>query len=118
MLLHSSSAIVTSTVAAAALAAEPPRQDRETSHELRALIEAHTTAYAVFGKAVHETGGSNRDSASRAEEKVLLAVCAYPAVREGDRLAKARYLLEVEARGELDLPEHMQAILRSTMWKA
>jgi hypothetical protein len=25
--------------------------------------------------------------------------------------------LKIEARGELDLTEHMQAILRSTMWK-
>ncbi|RWB15115.1 MAG: hypothetical protein EOQ40_29120 [Mesorhizobium sp.] len=120
LLFHSSSAVVASTVAVAAPATEPPRQDRETSRELRALIEAHTTAYAVFGKAVHEMGGSSRnwDRASRAEEKALLAICAYPAVSEGDRLTKARYLLEIEARGELDLPEHMQAILRSTMWKA
>ncbi|WP_245468216.1 hypothetical protein [Mesorhizobium sp. M1D.F.Ca.ET.043.01.1.1] len=77
------------------------------------------TAYAEFGKAVHERGGSIRDydRASRAEEKALLAICAYSAVREGDRWAKARYLLEIEARGELDLAEHMQALLRSTMWK-
>jgi len=34
---------------------------------------------------------------------------------EEDRLA--RYLLEIEARGALDLAEHMQAVLRSTMWK-
>lgn len=77
------------------------------------------TAYAAFGKAVHEMGGSSRDCdrPSRAEEKALLAICAYPAVGEGDRVAKARYLLEIEARGELDLPEHMLALLRSTMWK-
>jgi hypothetical protein len=63
--------------------------------------------------------GSNRDhdSASRAEERALLAVCSYPAVGEGDRWAKARYLLKIEARGELNLTEHMQALLRSTMWK-
>ncbi|WP_292447411.1 hypothetical protein [Mesorhizobium sp.] len=62
-------------------------------------------------------GRRDHDSASRAEERALLAICAYPAVREADRLTKARYLLEIEARGELDLAEHMQALLRSTMWK-
>ena len=73
----------------------------------------------ALGKAVREMGSSrDYDRASRAEERALLAVCVYPAVRKGDRLAKARYLLEIEARGELDLPEHMQALLRSTMWKA
>lgn len=73
----------------------------------------------VFGKTVHETRGSggDYDTASRAEEEALLAICAHPAVREGDRFAKARYLLEIEARGELDLPEHTQALLRSAMWK-
>ena len=67
----------------------------------------------------HEKGGSSRDHdrASRAEELALLVICSYPAVREADRLAKARYLMEVETRGELDLPEHMQAPLRSMMWK-
>jgi hypothetical protein len=60
-------------------------------------------------------GGSSRDQAraSRTEEKALLAVCAYPANSEYDRLAKANYLLEIETRGELDLPAHMQALLRS-----
>lgn len=119
MLFHSGSAVIVSTVAATALATEPPRRDREPSHELRALIEAHKTAYMALGKAVREMGSSrDYDRASRAEERALLAICAYPEVRKGDRLAKARYLLEIEARGELDLPEHMQALLRSTMWKA
>ena len=87
---------------------------------MRTLTEAHKTAYAALGKAVHKMGGSRRDydRAGRAEELALLAICAYPAVSEGDRLAKARYLLEIEERGELDLPEHIQALLRSTMWKA
>ncbi len=78
------------------------------------------TSYAAIGKAVREMGGGSRDydQASREEERALLAICAYPAVREVDRLAKAGYLLEIEARGELDLPEHMQALLRSTMSKA
>ncbi|CAH2396760.1 hypothetical protein MES4922_170146 [Mesorhizobium ventifaucium] len=48
----------------------------------------------------------------------LSAPIPLPAVSEADRRAKAKYLLNVEARGELDLKEHMQAVLRSTMWKA
>jgi len=117
LLFHSSSAIFASTVAAAALA--EPHRERVASNKLRALIQAHATAYAAFGKAVHEMGCSSRDhdEADREEERALLAICAYPAVIEGDRLAKARYLLEIEARGELDLPEQMQALLRSTMLK-
>lgn len=119
LLFHSSSAVVASTVTAAALAAELPSRDQEPSVELRALIEAHKTAYAEFIKAVHEMGASSRDcdGASRAEEKALLAICAYPAMTEDSRWGKARYLLEIEARGELDLPGHVQALLRSTMWK-
>ncbi|WP_288142170.1 hypothetical protein [Mesorhizobium sp.] len=45
----------------------------------------------------------------------LLAICSYPAISRGDRRAKAEYLLAAEARGELDLEEHMQAILHSMM---
>lgn len=117
MLFHSGSAVFASTVAATALATESPRRDRVRPNELRALIEAHKTAYAAFGKAVHEVGGSSRDydRANREEERALLAICAYSAVSEGDRLAKARYLLQIEERGELDLPEHMQALLHSMM---
>ncbi|WP_084566813.1 MULTISPECIES: hypothetical protein [unclassified Mesorhizobium] len=118
LLLHSGSAVVASSMTAAALGAEPPTRDQEPSSYLRALIEAHKTAYAEFGKALHEIGGGSDDRAraSREEERALLAICGYPAVG-GDRLVKARYLLEIEARGELDLAEHMQAILRSTMLK-
>jgi hypothetical protein len=119
LLLSSGSAVIASTIAATAHAGEPRRRDRESSRDLRALIKAHKATYAAFGKAIQERDGSNRehDRASRAEERALLAVCAYPAVREGDRRAKARYLLRIEGRGELDLAEHMQALLRSTMWK-
>lgn len=119
LLLSSGSAVIASMGAATAYATEPRRRDREPPRDLRALIKAHKATYAAFGKAIQERDGSNRehDRASRAEERALLAVCAYPAVREGDRRAKARYLLKIEARGELDLAEHMQALLRSTMWK-
>ncbi|TPL21145.1 hypothetical protein FJ945_19695 [Mesorhizobium sp. B2-4-9] len=119
LLLHSGSAVVASTVAAAALRTEPPGQDPEPSNKLRTLIEVHKAAYAAFGKTLHDIGGGRRDSAraGREEERALLPICSYAAIGEGDRLAKARYLLEIEARGELDLAEHIQAVLRSTMWK-
>lgn len=119
LLLSSGSAVIASVGGATAHATEPRRPDREPSRDLRALIKAHKATYAAFGKAIQERDSSNRehDRASRAEERALLAICAYPAVRERDRRTKARYLLKIEARGELDLAEHMQALLRSTMWK-
>lgn len=116
LLAHSGAAVLSSTVRAAC-AAKGARRDLVMTDKLQALIEAHITAYAAFGKAMHEMDGSSGDDerASREEERTLLAICAYPAVSGGDRLAKARYLLEIEARGELDLPEHIQALLRSTI---
>ena len=101
-----------------AIAREPQARNPIPSREIRALIKAHKAAYAAFGRAIHETGSNGCDcaKASRAEEKALVAVCSYPAVSEADRRVKAKYLLVVEARGELDLKEHMQAVLRSTMW--
>ncbi|WP_284278546.1 hypothetical protein [Mesorhizobium huakuii] len=116
LLFHSGSAVVASTAAATALGTAPPGRNQEPSDGLRELIEAHRTAYAAFGEALHDIGGDS-DRASREEERALLAICGHAAVEECDRLAKARYLLEIDARGELDLPEHMQAVLRSTMWK-
>ncbi|RWM69150.1 MULTISPECIES: hypothetical protein [Mesorhizobium] len=119
LLLSSGGAVIASMGAATAHPTEPRRRDRVLSRDLRALINVHKATYAAFGKAIQERDAGNRehDRASRAEERALLAVCAYPAVREGDRRAKARYLLRIEARGELDLAEQMQALLRSTMWK-
>jgi hypothetical protein len=119
LLFHSGSAVVASTVAATAFGKEPPGEDPEPSTKLRTLIDVHKAAYAAFGKALHEIGGARSDSAraSREEERALLAICSYAAGGEGDRLAKALYLLEIEARGELELAEHMQAIVRSTTWR-
>lgn len=112
LLFHSGSAVVASTVAATALGTEPPSREKGSSDSLRALIEAHKIAYAAFGEGLHDMGGgsSEFDRASREEERALLAICGYLAVGQADRLAK------IEARGELDLAEHMQAVLRSTMW--
>ncbi|MDX8496416.1 hypothetical protein RFN29_33385 [Mesorhizobium sp. VK22B] len=86
LLFHSGSAVVASTVAATAHETEPARWDQEPSKELPVLIEAHKRAYEAFGRAVHQRGGNSRDynRASRAEERALLASCAYPAVSEGD----------------------------------
>jgi hypothetical protein len=94
----------------------PPRPGR-ASAELRALVDAHKAVYAALVEAIRvaEAGSNEPAKASRAEEKALLAVCAFPARSEGDRRAKARYLLGIEARGELDLRQHMRAVLRSTM---
>ncbi|RWP14159.1 hypothetical protein [Mesorhizobium sp.] len=87
------------------------------SPELQALIGAHEAAYDALHRVVHRVGSSrhDRNRADRIEENALLAICSYPAISRGDRRAKAEYLLATEARGELDLEEHMQAILHSMM---
>jgi hypothetical protein len=106
------SAVIGTTVAGIGLAREP-----EPSHEMSTLIEAHMAAYATLMKAIRKPSGRHNDHAasSRAEEKALLAVCGFPAIGEADRRAKATYLLQIEARGELDLREHMQTVLLSMM---
>ncbi|WP_244483219.1 hypothetical protein [Mesorhizobium sp. 1M-11] len=113
MLLQSSVAVVATTVEAMAFDAR-----RRDSAELTALIEAHKSSYAALRKTVDHVSGSGVvfNDACRTEEDALMAICVYPAATEGDRCAKASYLLEIEARGELDLEQHMQAILRSMMW--
>lgn len=90
---------------------------QEPSRELSELIEAHQAAYETFMDTMRKPNGPRNDHAasSQSEEKALLAVCGFPAVSEVDRRTKATYLLEIEARGELDLREHMQAVLRSMM---
>jgi hypothetical protein len=79
------------------------------------LIEAHIATYATFMKAIRKPSDRHNDHAasSRAEEKAELAVCGFTAISEADRRAKATYLLQIEARGELDLREHMQTVLLS-----
>ena len=115
LLVNSGSAVIASTVGTTALTAESLGRDQGLSPHLQALIEAHKATYAAFVKAIHEIDSRDRghDRASSAEEGALLAVCAYPAVSEDDRRAKARYLLKIEARSELDLSEHMQTLLHS-----
>jgi len=102
---------------AVATVAEPAfAEGEDTSCQLRALIATHATAYAELHR-VHRAGSSSyrRKTADRVEERALLAICSYPATSRGDRRTKADYLLTVEARGELDLEEHIQAILHSMM---
>lgn len=120
LLLSSVSAVIATTVIGEAISREQQPRQQGPSRELKALIEAHKATYLAFGRAIHATGGNGRDHAraSRTEEKALVALCSYPAVTETDRWVKARYLLKLEQRGELDLKEHMQAVLRSTMWRA
>ncbi|RUV81117.1 hypothetical protein EOA60_25000 [Mesorhizobium sp. M1A.F.Ca.IN.020.06.1.1] len=114
VLFHSGSAIFASTLTAVAHATDAQRPQQEPSCELRALVESHMTAYEAFGKVVQEVGGKGRDydNANREEERALLAICAYPAITQADRLTRPRYLLEVEA---LDLPEQMKALIHSIM---
>jgi hypothetical protein len=77
-----------SCVASDAEAAVPRRH--KASPELQSLIEAHKVAYRHFANTVVDR--RTYQAADLVEQRALLAI---------------------EARGELDLPEHMQAILRS-----
>ena len=91
--------------------------EQEPSRELASLIESHQAAYATFMTSIRKPHGTRNDNAasSRSEEKALLAICGFPAISEVDRRAKATYLLQIEARGELDLRGHMRAVLFSMM---
>ncbi|MDX8445341.1 MULTISPECIES: hypothetical protein [Mesorhizobium] len=104
-------------LAGAAVAVDPASADVRTSPQLQALIAEHKAAYAAFNRVVHRVGSSrdDREWADRVEKGALLAICSYPAISRDDRRIKAKYLLAVEARGELDLPEQIQAILHSMM---
>jgi formiminotetrahydrofolate cyclodeaminase len=106
------SAVLGTTVAGTGIARE-----QEPSGDMSALIEAHEAAYAAFMSSIRKPDDDRNDHAARsqAEEKALLAVCGYPTVSEIDRRTKATYLLEIETRGELDLREHMRAVLLSMM---
>jgi hypothetical protein len=118
LLLSCGGAVMAAPVAAA-FTTKPPHRDTEPSSDLLALIKVHETMYEAFGKAIQEKddSGHGHDKASRAEEEALLAVCAYSAISDGDRRTKAGYLLKIAARGELDLAEHMQALLHSAIPK-
>lgn len=109
--------LVGSAVFGTAVAGKGIAGEQEPSRELTTLIEAHRAAYAAFMETMRKPNGTRNDHAasSQAEERALLAVCDYPVISEADRRAKAAYLLEIEARGELDLREHMQAVLFAMM---
>ncbi|TRC93129.1 hypothetical protein FJV76_19290 [Mesorhizobium sp. WSM4303] len=102
--------------AAVASVVEPSlaRSDANAT-ELRARIAAHEEAYAALLQIVHQSGSTwqDRKTADRVEQQALLAICCHPTTGSSERRAKAEYLLKVEARGELDLEEHMQALLHS-----
>lgn len=101
----------------AAVASDPASADARPSPKLQALIAAHGATYEAFHCVVHRTGSGMDacDRADKVEREALLAVCSFPAVSREDRRTKSKYLLAVEARGELDLEAHMQAILHSMM---
>jgi hypothetical protein len=93
-----------------------PRRSK-ASPELKTLVKTHRAAYRhLVDRAVHrDVSKWIYQSLSHAEEVALLAICAYPAVTHADRHCKVRYLLAIEKRGELDLPEHMEAVLQSML---
>lgn len=99
----------------AAVAADPASPDARPSPKLQELIAIHEAAYAEFHRVVHRVGssGDDRERVDRIEQEALLAICSYATVSRDDHRAKAGYLLAIEARGELDCEEHMQAILCS-----
>ncbi|TPI51707.1 MULTISPECIES: hypothetical protein [unclassified Mesorhizobium] len=99
----------------AAVAVDPVSTGARTSPNLQTLIAAHEVAYAAFHRVVNRaaSGREDRERVDRVEQEALLAVCSYTAISRDDCRAKAKYLLAVEARGELDLEVHMQAILHS-----
>lgn len=112
-LLATSASTLAGTVA---IGASPNRKE-EPSPVLFDLISTHQSTYDLFCRAIHEPGHDAGEIAkiSRDEEKALLGVCSFQALSDHDRRNKAEYLLEIEQRGELDLREHMQAILRSML---
>lgn len=115
LLLSSTGTLIASLIDDTAFANVSSRHER--SHELPNLIEAHRIAYAAFCKAFHATVNKSDDIAarSREEEEALMAICSFQAGSRNELRAKAEYLLEVEARGELDLREQMQAVLQSML---
>lgn len=103
------------SVIGTAVAGSGVARERESSGGLAMLIEAHKAAYTAFIESIRKPNRARNDHAesSRVEERALMAVLQFRAIDEADRRAKAEYLLEVEARGELDLRQHIQAVLRS-----
>lgn len=114
--------LITSTSALIASAADgsvvtDAQDGAGPSRDLSDLISDHQSAYTSLCRAINETGHDAGEIArlNEGEEGALLAVCSYRPIYQRDRHAKASYLLEIEARGELDLPVHIQALLRSML---
>lgn len=84
----------------------PRANCRRCSQPMRPLIARSIELFIERAAA-----GTTAKTADPIEEEALLAICSYPAATRGDRRANAEYLLAAEARGELDLEVHMQAIL-------
>lgn len=112
-LLATSASTLVGTVAVGASSSA----EQAPSPVLLNLIGTHQSTYDLFCHAMHESDHDAGEIAKlgRDEETALLAVCSFRASSEHDRRAKAEYLLEIERRGELDLREQMQALLRSML---
>ncbi|MBZ9850301.1 hypothetical protein LB565_20175 [Mesorhizobium sp. CA14] len=78
--------------------------------ELRQI--ARRTDDVVIGRPVTREEFDHLDAASDLEERLLLAICEYPAANDAERHDKATYLLAVFERDERE-PELVTAILRS-----
>lgn len=73
---------------------------------------ARRTDDVVLGRAVTRDEFDRLDTASDLEERLLLAICEYPAANDAERHDKATYLLGVFEGDERE-PELVTAILRS-----
>jgi hypothetical protein len=104
-------------------------QFQDVSPTLMRAICAHCVAYADLRQIARETdvvflGADGMvtdcdrlDAASELEERLLLALCEYPAANDAERHDKATYLLGIFEGNEPE-PELMTAILSSMTRKA
>jgi hypothetical protein len=117
LLVTSTSALIGSATEGESSAGVSRSPDKAPSPDLLNSIHEHQSAYALFCHAIHEPGHDAGEIAaiSQDEETALLAICTFRTLNDHDRRAKAEYLLEIEQRGELDLREHIQAVLRSML---
>ena len=116
-LLVTSTSVLLGSPADSEAVASGPGPHQQPSRDLSDLIHEHRSAYALFCEAMHASGRDAAETAKigRDEEAALLAICSFRALTDCDRRTKAEYLLEIERRGELDLSEHIRAVLQSML---
>lgn len=116
-LLVTSTSVLLGSAADSEAAASGKGPQQQPSRDLLNLIYEHRSAYALFCHAMHASGHNAGETAKigRDEETALLAICSFRTLTDCDRRTKAEYLLEIERRGELDLGEHIRAVLQSML---